>query len=73
MAKAKTYTCKNCDTQSTKIGVASICTQRLSIPDDNWDDLEVGDTLHGYCLECGTRIPAAVLKRILGHEAKPRL
>ena len=58
MAK-KTYTCKNCKKKSEYIGVASECTQRLHIPSDNWDDLEVGHTLYGYCIECGTQIPSS--------------
>jgi len=68
---ARTFTCKNCHKKDDKIGVVSQCTQQVYLASDDWSHLEVGDTLYGYCLECGTRVPGATLKRLLGHDALP--
>jgi hypothetical protein len=63
--KVKSYTCKSCGKTSEKIGVTSLCRQNLHIASDDWTDLEVGETLHGFCLECSAEIPADVMKKIL--------
>lgn len=68
---AKTFTCKNCHKKADTIVVVSQCTQRVSLLDDNWTDLEVGDTCYGVCPECGERISETTLKRLLGHDAIP--
>jgi len=70
--KVKSYTCPHCGKTSEKIGVTSICRQHLYIESDDWTDLEVGETLHGFCLECSAEVPADVMKEILqGGELAP--
>lgn len=66
MPRAKTYTCHSCGTKSEKIGVSSSCTQTLNLTTDDWTNLDVGDTHHGFCLECAVLIPAAKLKKLTG-------
>ena len=64
--KTKTYTCKACGKKSEQIGVSSVCTQTLTLESDDWTNLEVGETLSGFCLECGEPIPAKKLKTLIG-------
>jgi len=49
---------------SEKIGVNSICRQTLNVDSDDWTDLEVGETLHGFCLGCGEMIPVEEMKKL---------
>ena len=60
----KTYTCKNCRRPVETIGVVSRCYQTHHIDSDEYTDLDISDTLYGYCLDCGTRIPAADLLKL---------
>lgn len=62
----KTYTCPHCKKKSESIGVQSYCNQTLHIKTDDWSDLEVGDTVEGYCLECSTPITETAMTKIMG-------
>ena len=64
--KATKYTCKNCGKVVTKIGVTSLCRQTYHLGSDSYTDLEVGDTDHGFCLECSGELPTKDFKRLTG-------
>lgn len=49
----------------TKIGVVSQCTQTLNLKNGEFGDTEVGNSLYGYCLECGVRMGDHVFERLL--------
>jgi hypothetical protein len=51
------FTCPHCQKKQEEIGVVSKCTQHLTLATDEWDDLEVGETLSIYCLFCGEDLP----------------
>jgi hypothetical protein len=61
---AKTFTCKNCHKKQDTVGVSSKCTQTLHIETDNWTNLDVGETLEAFCLECGTVLTKAQMKKL---------
>lgn len=63
---ATKYTCKNCKKVVTKIGVTSLCRQTYHLRSDSYTDLEVGDTYHGFCIECGAELPTKDFKRLTG-------
>lgn len=62
----KTYTCKSCKTKVTKIGITSVCRQTFHLDSDSYTDLEIGGTSHGFCIECGEKIPDKDLKKLTG-------
>jgi hypothetical protein len=64
--KAIKYTCKNCRKVVTKIGVTSSCIQTYHLGSDSYTDLEVGETDHGFCIECGGELPTKDFKRLIG-------
>ena len=47
------------------IGVVSNCTQKFTPETDDWSDLEVCDSLSGYCLECGRDMPEKVFRSLI--------
>lgn len=47
------------------IGVVSQCTQKFHPKSDDWSDLEVGDSLYGYCMECGGMVPDSVFRNLI--------
>jgi RNA polymerase-binding transcription factor DksA len=64
------YKCKNKECPSkgkaqTRIAVISACTQTLTLGTDDWDDLDVGETLYAICRECGEKIPPKTLAKLL--------
>jgi len=59
------YICK-CGDVSGKIGISSVCTQTLDLKSGDYTNTDVGDTLHGFCLECGAIIPNKRLKTLTG-------
>jgi hypothetical protein len=63
--KVKTYTCKSCGKTSEKIGVTSFCRQTLNVDSGDYSSPEVGEALHGFCLECSAEVPANILKKFL--------
>jgi hypothetical protein len=63
--KVKTYTCKACGKTSEKIGVTSFCRQTLTLASDDWSSPEVGETLHGFCLDCCAEVPENIMKKFL--------
>jgi hypothetical protein len=63
--KCKNSKCPSKGKAQDAIGVASECTQILTLASDDWSNLEVGDTLYGYCLECNTRIPPKTLTKLI--------
>jgi hypothetical protein len=70
--KTKTFKCQACGKTSEKIGVTSIARQILSLATDEWNHLEVAETLHGFCLACSAEVPAVTMKELLkGGEMAP--
>jgi hypothetical protein len=63
--KVKSYTCKSCGKTRERIGVTSFCRQTLHIDSDSWTDLEIRETLHGFCLDCCAEVPANIMKKFL--------
>lgn len=61
---AKSYTCKGCGRKQDVVCVASVCTQTHNIGTDDYNDLEVGETLYLYCLECGRKLTKEQQKRL---------
>ena len=59
-----TYKCPQCGTRSERIIIESRCTQKLTIADNSYDDMEAGETLAGYCIECTASIPLRTVKRL---------
>ena len=53
----KSFTCPNCHKKQDRLRVTSVCSQTLNFAGDDWTDLEVGDSLYVYCLECGQQLP----------------
>lgn len=66
MNKAKTYTCPSCKTKSEKIAITSTCRQTLHIGTNSFTNTDVGETLHGFCLNCCAIIPMKKLKTLTG-------
>lgn len=64
--KVKQFKCTTCGETNTRIGVTSLARQNLNVQTDEWTDLEVGETLHGFCLECAAEIPMAQFKKLTG-------
>lgn len=62
------YTCPYCKKKAESIGVQSFCSQILHIKTDDWTDLEVGDTVEGYCLECNTPITETAMTKIMANK-----
>ena len=62
----KTYTCPSCKTKSEKIAITSHCRQTFHIGTDSYTDTNVGETLHGFCLNCCAIIPKKKLKALTG-------
>lgn len=68
---AKKFKCKNPDCPSkgkaqNSILVISECVQTLSLPNDDWTDLEVmQEPLYGQCKECAARIPKEILDELI--------
>jgi len=63
--RCKNEKCPSKGKPQEKIGVVSECTQTLHIKSDSWEDLEVGSTLYGYCLECSDKINPKTFRRIM--------
>ena len=64
------YKCKNprCPSKGKAqdtIGVVSQCTQTLALAGDDWSNLEIGDTISGYCLECAAKIPPKTMTKLI--------
>lgn len=51
------FTCPDCGKTQTRIGVTSECRQTLNLKTDEYTNLEVGDTQHCFCIECGVELP----------------
>lgn len=57
-------TCKGCGKPLDRVIVESKCTQVLTTETNEFHDTEVGETLAGYCRNCGKKIPPRILKTL---------
>jgi len=60
----KKYTCPRCKKSSESIGVISKCSQTVHLDTDDWTNLEVGETIKGYCLLCGEEIDCKTTEKL---------
>ena len=45
--------------------MTSFCRQTLNIELNDWSSPEVGETIHGFCLECCAEVPKSIMKKFL--------
>jgi hypothetical protein len=69
--KTKTFKCKACGKTSEKIGVTSYARQVFNVASGDYTNTEVGETLHGFCLNCSAEIPAEQMTALTGLHLEP--